>query len=481
VPARFTFDNVVGLARDLARAAFQPSPDDLPEPLRGLSYDRYRAIRFLPERALWREEGLPFHLHFYPRGGLFSHEVRINIVAGEQVFAVGYSPTLFDATRAELDLNEFGEEIGFAGFRLQFPINRPDYHDEIASFLGASYFRGLGRGQVYGISARAVAIDTGLERPEEFPFFREFWIVRPQPGAAEITVLALVDSPRLTGAHRFVIRPGDATVFETDAVLFTRASIARLGVAPLTSMFLYGESSGSRPDNYRPEVHDSDGLLVSLPTYEWLWRPLRNPSVKEVTSIGPAATPQGFGLLQRDRAFASYQDLEAAYQQRPSGWVEPVGEWGEGAVHLLELPASDEGLDNIVAFWTPTGEVAAGEERRYQYRVTFALELAGRPPAGQVVATNSTPSPLEGGRRFLIDFAGGPLDALGADAEVVAEVSTSAGAVRNVVTQHNPFIGGWRAFFDLEPPAEGGAELRAFLRSGSDVLTETWSYPWRRK
>lgn len=476
----FTFDNLIGLARERAGQDYTPPADDLPPPLRELSDDRYRAIRFQPERALWLEEGLPFQVQFFHRGGIYPRRVRINIIDGANVFELGFSPQLFTYEVEGLDVGAIPPEIGFGGFRLHFPLNRPDVYDEVAAFLGANSFRGVGRGQAFGTSARAIAIDTALAKPEEFPVLEEFWIEKPQPAANAIQILALLNGPSLAGAYRFVIRPGDATVFETEVRLFARRDIERIGYAPLTSMFAWGEMQRPQPqvDDYRPEVHDADGLMINANTGEWIWRPLTNPRAMRLGSFPSDASPYGYGLLQRDRDFDSYQDLDALYQARASTWVEPLDNWGEGSVQLAEFPTDQPKFDNVVSYWTPDAGVAAGEERGVRYRLNFALDLPGRPPAGRVIATRTAPGPGAGWRRYLVDFDGGQLGELGANAEIEAVVAASDGRVMNPIAAHNRFDNTWRVTFDFDPEDAESAELRLFLQSGEDVLTETWVCPW---
>ncbi|WGF88719.1 glucan biosynthesis protein [Marinivivus vitaminiproducens] len=476
----FTFDDLVGVARELAAQGYAPPPDDLPPALRELSDDQYRAIRFQPERALWLEEKLPFQVQFFHRGGIYPRRVKINIIDGANVYELGFSSQLFTYEVEGLDVGRIPPEIGFGGFRLHFPLNRPDVFDEVAAFRGANSFHGVGRGQVFGTSARAIAIDTALSKPEEFPVLKEFWIEKPQPSANALQILGLLDGPSLAGAYRFVIRPGDATVFETEARLFARRDIERIGYAPLTSMFAWNEMQRPLPqvDDYRPEVHDADGLMINASTGEWMWRPLTNPRTMRLSPFPAETSPNGFGLLQRDRAFGSYQDLLSLYQMRASAWVEPLENWGEGAIQLAEFPTDQPKFDNIVAYWTPDESMAEGEERAVRYRLNFALDLPGRPPAGRVIATRTTPGPGAGWRRYLVEFNGGRLGELGADAEIEAVVTASEGRVIDPLTQHNRFENTWRAVFDFDPEEAQQAELRMYLQSGDDILTETWICPW---
>lgn len=475
----FTFAAVIERARRLAETPYSEPTDALPDALRAIDPAAYRAIRFRPDRALWLQEGLPFRVEFFHRGPLYRPRAAINVVDGGQVYAVGFSPQLFDYATDRLDPADLPADLGFAGFRLHFPVNRPDTFDEVAAFPGGGGFRGVGRGQVYGVSARGLVVDAGRGRDAGFPPFTEFWIVKPAPEATAVTVLALLDGPGVAGAFRFEIRPGDATVFDTDARLFPRDALAGFGLAPLSTLFAWGENTRKTADDFRPELHDSDGLMLAARGGEWVWRPLTHPDAPSLSSFPAPDPPSGFGLLQRDRSFDSYQDLDAVFQLRPSAWVEPLEEWGAGAVGLAERPVEGEVADNVLAFWTPEAAAPAREERRHRYRLHFALDLAGRPPAGHVVGTRSGPGDAPGRRRYFVDYAGGRLDSLGVDAPVEAVVSVSAGEVASFRTAYNGFNTTWRATFDFDPRTTRAADLRCFLRLGEDILTETWTYPWR--
>jgi glucans biosynthesis protein len=323
------------------------------------------------------------------------------------------------------------QDLGFAGFRIHYPIKTPKYHDEVIVFLGASYFRALGKKEVFGLSARGLAVDTAESSGEEFPYFREFWLVVPSPGAKEMELYALLDSPSVSGAYRFVVRPGDETEVDVEARLFLRREVKKLGIAPLTSMYFHGENDLRVIVDFRPEVHDSDGLLVQTGTGEWIWRPLDNPRALHVSSFA-MEHPKGFGLIQRDRDFASYQDLEARSELRPSAWVAPKGDWGK------------------------------------------------RPPGGRVVATRRDFGTFEDAHRFVVDFDGGKLAKLPADSVVRGVVSIAGGDDSAELLEQqvikNPVTGGWRLAFQVRPRHKGPVDVRAFLDSGGEALTETWSY-----
>ncbi len=485
----FTFDVVIERARSLAAGPFEDRSRSIPEFLLDINYDQWRDIRFRPEKALWKEEGLPFQLQFFHPGLFYDRGVTVHVVDDGHATPLPFDPEAFDYGSNTFK-DRIPSDLGFAGFRIHYPINRDDYHDEVAVFLGASYFRAVAKGHAYGLSARGLAVDTALPSGEEFPWFREFWIIKPAPEEAFIKVFALLDSPSATGAYRFLIVPGEETRMDVSTVLFQRRQGAKLGVAPLTSMFFYGEEGNGRHGDFRPEVHDSDGLQIRFSTGEWLWRPLKNPGRLDISAL-QAVNPRGFGLLQRDVAFDHYQDLEAHYERRPSLWVEPRGDWGHGHVELIEIPTELEMHDNIVAFWVPRDVPPVGEPLALDYVLRWTRPRSDEPPGGRAVATRLAEGRLQGAKKIVIDFEGGELADLGVDAGLASVVTVGDGArLLEKQIQKNVVTGGWRLVFQVIPEEQGKlkgvfatgrppVELRAFLKKGEnlpDVLTETWSY-----
>ncbi len=477
----FGFDAVARQAAALASRPYQPAaPADAR--LAGYSYDQYRSIRFRPERALWRGSGSLFQVQFFPLGRGFTRSLALYEVVDGKALPLRVPAEAFDAGQGLPPGTPVPVPVdGAAGWRLSFPLNDPKVHDEVAVFLGASYFRAVGAGQAYGLSARALAVDTAGGRGEEFPAFTAFWLERPAPGAREMHLYALLDSPRVAGAYRFVVRPGTDTVIDVRSRLFLREPVATLGIAPLTSMFLGGENQPLAGD-YRPEVHDSDGLLVATAGGERLWRPLSNPTRPFVTSFA-TDSPQGFGLMQRDRAFTSYEDLEANYQRRPSAWVEPVGDWGPGRVELLQFGTPDETHDNIAAYWVADRLAAPGAPIDLAWRVHWTLNAQQPPELAAVVQTRVGHGYREGaiadGRQQLhVDFSGPALNALVAD-DAVQVVASGNANVRDLraIAYPNRARGGWRVSLDYEriDPAQA-VELRAHLVQAGRLLSETWAY-----
>lgn len=475
----FALDDVVKRATQLAKSAYQAPVDKLPKPLKDLAYDDYRDIRFKAEDALWHGEKLPFELMFFHPGRHYGEPVRINEIVGRKVTAVRFDPAQYDYGRNQFSAEDLKGLSGHAGFRVHFPINRPDYKDEVVVFLGASYFRAVGKDQIYGLSARGLAIDVATAQGEEFPRFTEFWVEKPGPKATRLTIFALMDSRRMTGAYRFELVPGAETVMNVQSVLVPRDAVEKLGVAPLTSMYLFGENQPGR-DDYRPEVHDSDGLSVQTGEGEWIWRPLVNPQRLLVTSFG-TTDPKGFGLMQRDRAFADYEDPEAMYDRRPSAWVEPVGRWGPGRVELVQIPTPDETNDNIVAYWVPEKAPAANQPYPLNYRLRWQGASDKRPPTAWVVQSRRGRGFVrqpDGNIKFVVDFDGPAIRPLEPDAALEAYVNVGAGG--ELVEQNlfrNRANGTWRVTVRLKrPDPTKPVELRALLKLKDAVVSETWSY-----
>ncbi len=479
-PRAFGLEDVAERARTLARSPYREPSGGLPDSIQRLGYDQYRDIRFREERALWRGERLAFEVQFFHEGLHFKEPVAIHEITPAGVRDIPFDPSAFDYGHNDVDPSQL-RGLGFAGFKVTFPLNRRDHRDEVLSFLGASYFRALGRGQRYGASARGLAIDTARSTGEEFPRFVEFWIERPAPKARELPVLALLDSRRMTGAYRFVLKPGVTTAVDVRAILFARAQVGTLGVAPLTSMFFFGANERAPSEDYRPEVHDSDGLLVQSSTGEWLWRPLVDPRRLLVTSFAMDDGPRGFGLMQREHRFERYEDLEARYELRPSVWIEPSGPWGPGRVELVELPVGDEMNDNVIAYWAPSRAPAPGERIEYRWRVLWEREEETRPPlawVGQTRRGSGFPRSRDDTVELHVDFVGRALARLRPDAGVEGVVSSDAnGQIVEHHTLHNDATGGWRIAMRIR--RRDGAkpvELRAFVREGPNALSETWSY-----
>ena len=491
----FDLEDVAQRASQQAQTPFKPSGSAIPGDLAALSYDGYRDIRFNANSTLWRADKLPFEANFFHVGREVA-SVRINEITADGVKSVPYTPGEFNFGHNALSPNTWGD-LGHGGVRIFSNLISPTYKDELIVFQGASYFRALGSGQRYGLSARGLAVDTVGGSGEEFPRFTEFWLGKPAADSAVVTVYALMDSPRMTGAYRFDITPGDQTTTRVQAQVFMRANtlagadkpVTTLGLAPLTSMFLFGENQ-PRHGDFRPEVHDSDGLMIATEDGqgggEWLWRPLQNPPSTLVTSFAVQRL-KGFGLMQRDRAFSHYEDLEARYELRPSAWVTPTGDWGAGRVELLQFATPDETHDNVAAYWVPTKMPAPGESIKLAYQIAWQGDIkSGQqlPPNGYVTQSRrgmgyTKLSAQEQARQvqFTLDFAGPALDALPEGAAVRAVTTADAnGRVLESIAYKNPATGGWRATLRVQRlDATKPIELRAFLQIDNHTLSETWT------
>ncbi len=467
-------------ARSLSGQPYAPPDEKLPAWV-PVDWDDYQAIRFRPQNALWAGGNVPFQVRFFHLGLYYKRPVRLYEVSAGLARPIRYARGMFRFPPG-LDERRGGEPAGFAGFRVH---PKADFNLDEVAFLGASYFRATGGQKQYGLSARGLAIDTGLPRPEEFPDFREFWLERPGADADFLRVYALLDSPSTTGAYTFDIRTGEETIMDVEARLFPRCAIERLGIAPMTSMFQCGENDRRRSDDFRPEVHDSDGLAMKTGTGEWIWRPLVNPASLRVNSFLDE-NPRGFGLLQRDRDFNDYQDDGACYYKRPSLWVEPLESWGKGAVQLVEIPTDDETFDNIVAYWNPAGTITPGQERSFRYRLYWGAEAPVRSGSAEVIATRLGRAGVLGkqqvvvpGRKFVVDFKGGRLSAQGMVDEVEPVIRASRGKIAIPAARPLRELNAWRCSFDLVYEGKEPVDLRCYLADKKGALTETWLYQWQ--
>jgi glucans biosynthesis protein len=471
-----TFDTVVDLARQASREDFVP-PKDPPDALKSIDYDRRRDIRFKDEATLWRKMGLPFQARFYFTAGEHASDpVTIFQVNRESAGPVPFSLDQF--TFGPLaKLSDADKAKGnFSGFRILYPIDKPDGLDEVVSFQGASYFRPRAKNQIYGLSARGIAINT-LGK-ESFPAFTSFWLVEPTPNASEFKLYAQLEGRDLTGAYEFRVQPGAETKIHVHAVLFPRADVRDIGVAPLTSMFWYGENTSNTFGNWRPEVHDSDGLQIQRANGEWIWRPLAWAKQRQVNTFADT-NPKGFGLFQRDRDFTHYQDLEANYHQRPSIWVQPDGDWGAGEVVLMQNPTKDEFADNVVAYWRPKDGAHSGQRIELNYSLTTFTENGGLPPVARCISTRIDYQEKPDYRSFMLDFEGPGLEGVSPDPKMLDLWTGDNGILSNVTVQAIPNTKMWRVTFGVTAkPGDNSVEMRCTLRNAGKPLTETWTYTW---
>lgn len=480
---KFDYATLKGRARTLSTQPWKSRTSELPAAVGGMDWDQYQSIRFRDDHLLWRDNTDSFfRAAFFHLGLYFKSPVHMYELVDGKAQEYAYDAGMFDYGKSGIDGKKLPKNLGFAGFRVTYHTDRTR---DVAAFLGASYFRAVGGEWQYGQSARGLAIDSGMERPEEFPDFVAYWLERPAPKSNKMIVYGLLDSPSTTGAYRFEITPGQTLTMEIDAALYPRKPIERLGIAPLTSMFQTGENDRRKANDWRPEIHDTDGLAIWGSNGEWIWRPLTNPRNRRF-NVYQAENPRGFGLMQRDRDFDHYQDDGVFYDRRPSVWVEPRAAWGKGSVQLLELPTVDETFDNIVAFWVPDTPTAAGQELLFSYRLHWGAKPPVEPNLAQVVATRTGIGGVIGRKRayyserFAVDFAHGDLSMLGPDVKIEPVISVSRGKVEITSVRPLHAIQGYRAMFDLVPPddTETPIDIRLFLNVNGQAYSETWLYQW---
>lgn len=452
-----------------------------------LNYDEFQRIRFNPDRTRWAEDS-GFRMNAFHLGWLFNEPVHVYEIVDGQARPMSFTTSDFIYSDLKTEVPPDFEMSGVAGIRLMTPLNTADKFDELVSFLGASYFRALGRNNVYGLSARGLAVNTGLPEGEEFPRFSDIWLERPLPGADSVTLYAALRSASVTGAYRFVIRPGETTQMDVTARLFLRNDIRQLGIAPLTSMYLFGGADPGTFDDFRPAVHDSEGLVLNTASGGTFFRPLNNPPQLATSFLG-TENLASFGLVQRNRSFEAYLDAEAHYNERPSVIVEPLNEWGQGSVSLIEIPSDLEVNDNIVAMWVPGRETRAGDSLEFAYRLHWGMAPAGDGSANlaRVLRTRvgkGGVSGVEGAtdqRKFVVDFAGGTLAELSAEAEVIPSVSILNGEILETVLSRVEDTGAWRLVIEAQAEVGAVAELKAELEGYGRSLSETWLYQWIKK
>jgi glucans biosynthesis protein len=481
-PQPFDYATLKGMARTIADSPYRPPPDQLPPAIAQLDWDHWQSIRFHEERSLWGNEGLRFRIQFAHLGFRIYKPVRMHLVQDGQAQEIAFDPAMYDYSGAGVATRQLPPSLGFAGFRIYF---HTDWLRDVAAFQGASYFRAVDGQLQYGMSHRGLAVDSGLPAPEEFPDFIAYYLERPAKDSSRLTVYGLLDSPSVAGAYRFIIDVADTLVMDIDAALYPRKQIERIGIAPGTSMFFAGKNDRQSSQDWRPEIHDSDGLQIWNGAGEWIWRPLVDPAGVRVNTYSDNG-PRGFGLMQRERHFEQYQDDGVFYEKRPSAWVEPKSNWGKGAVTLLEIPTRDEVMDNIVAFWTPADKPQKGQEWLYGYKLYWCRDNPVGPRLATVRATRTGIGGIVGQKRshfswrFVVDFAGGDLALLGETAHVIPMISASRGRVEIVSARPLIALNGWRAMFDLAPTDDSvePINLRLFLSVNGQSLSETWLYQY---
>jgi glucans biosynthesis protein len=520
---KFSFQDVQMLAQKRALEKFQPLPDILPPGLKKLTPQQELGVFWNDRYRLWRSRGLTFQVDFYPLSNDQHTAPEINVVDRHGAKPLTYSNSFFHFNVPVSP--PLPDNLGYGGFYVRYPHMAPKSDpasplDGFFSAKGASYFRVLAQDQVYGLSSRALAINAIVENQEEFPQFTAWWLYQPAANADTLVLDALLDSPSVSGAYEFTLHPGGVTAVDVRATLFFRKAVANLGLAPFSSMYLYGENAKNHFGNSsHPEVHDSDGVLMNTGRGEWTWRPLEQWPFRQAYNFEDE-NPRGFGLIQRDRDFQHYQDLAMNYNLRPSAWVVPHGTWGRGVVQLIQLVTNNPNTDNVVLQWHPDAAPKAGDRLDLNYTIDYYMNDAGRPPLAYATqtlindpappppiaaagepppaappATNAKPAPPASAPspklaapwptgttpvQFLVDFAGNGIENIPPARKPALDLGVSPGSVvRESDVEKNDYDKSWRVIFTIIPAKVNvPVELSLRLRDGSRPLTETWTYTW---
>ncbi|PJZ49769.1 glucan biosynthesis protein [Leptospira saintgironsiae] len=474
---KFSFSDLKGRARALSKQRYIPPKHSTTDFLKGLPWNQYKNIFFRPEKSVWKKEGNPFQLQFLHPGHLYNTNIRVFEVRGDFAREIAYDPSSFDLSKLK-GVGELPPNLGYSGFKIHFPINTQEHTDEFAVFQGASYYRIISKKQWYGLSARGIAINTGMPYPEDFPSFREFYIVKPDKTDSTITVYALLDGRTATGAYEFQITPGKVSAVKVNAEVILRTKVDRLGIAPLTSMYWYSETRGIPKGQAYPESHDSDGLLIHSGKGEWIWRPLDNPKRSTTYSFSDE-NPRGFGLIQRDREFQNYQHSEMKYQLRPSAWVEPEVPFGKGSIHLLENPTVQDSDDNMGAYWMPEPIPQPGTPFDFSYTVRWPDTDPLPDSMAKVVATRIGDAQGDPDlKMFYVDFKSSNLSSLDPFAYIQARIDTGENAeLSEYSVQKIEETGVWRLTFGVYPKNKfRPSDLKAALSRNQEIISETWNF-----
>ena len=471
---RFETARLIDYARGLARRPYAAPANDLPDTFQSLTPEQYSGIRAKPQSLLFAGDNAGATVEPLHRGFVFKDPVILFAVEDGLVRRLPYDASRFDFGR--LAAPSGLPDMGFSGFKL-FGDAVDGKDREVAAFQGATFFRAIARGQTYGIQARALALKVAEARGEEFPFFRAFWIERPAGGNGAIIAHALFDSESAAGVLRATIRPGEVTIIDAETTLFARQPIDHFGIGAMSSTYLFGPGDRRSADDVRSAVFEAGGLQILRGNGEWVWRALRNPATLQV-SVFADDNPRGFGLLQRERDFALFQDDDARLERRPSLWVEPIGDWGAGALQLVEIPTDSDMNDNIIAYWRPRAALPAGGEATFAYRQFWCWQPPERPALATVIQTRVGRGSGNRRRKFIVDFAGDMLGEARTMMEMTPSLTTSAGTIVNIRILPYSERKVCRVIFELDPGNESLCELRLLMQSGGAPITETWLYRW---
>ena len=468
----FTPAALTDLARAISKRPFAPPATDIPEPFANLNYERYVGIQMKPSERVWVGENRGFVAEPLARGFVFNTPVTLFTVEDAQIKRIGYDRNQFEF--GDINIPPNAPDPGFSGLRLYATDGRGGA-DLFALLQGATFFRALAKGQNFGTIARALTLKPAEQRGEEFPTFRALWIEKPGPGANALVVHGLFDSESVTGTVRMTMRPGDQTIVDIETTLFPRVALEHVGLGGAATSFLFSPNVRVTMDDMRPGAYEASGLSILNGQGEWIWRPLNNPDTLQVSAFLDD-NPKGFGLLQRERDFATFQDDMQRPELRPSLWIEPIGDWSQGVVQLVEIPSESEVNDNILAYWRPRTPMAAGSEISLAYRQFWCWTPPERPPLATVSSTRSGRGSGGRRRRFIVEFTGDGLAA--AIADLRPALSSGPGTIQNARHWAYPDRKLVRVAFELDPGGESACEMRLVLQAGARPLSETWLYRW---
>jgi glucans biosynthesis protein len=470
----FSGPAVVDLARALAVKPFAAPNLDLPSALTNLTYEAYSAIRAKPEGLIWSDDSSGFVIEPLHRGFIFTNPMQINLVEGGLSRRLNYDASKF--VFGGVNLPAPPAKLDFSGFRVLRRDDRGEMQ-ELAIFQGASFFRSAARGQNLGVTSRGLSIRTGDARGEEFPFFRTVWIEKASRAANALTINALLDSESVSGAYRFTIHPGDATIIDVECSLFPRAALDNFGLATMSATSLFSPLDRRGDDDVRDAAAECTGLQMFTGAGEWVWRPVSNRNNLQISEFVDS-NPKGFGFLQRNREFDDFYDLIQHWERRPSLWVEPIGDWGPGSVELVEIPSDNENAQNMIAFWRSKTPLAKGQQADFAYRQFWCWSPPSRPPAAAVTGSRGGRGGAARQRRFLVEFRGDALGDFTRMADVKANLTASPAKIVSLRTYPAPERKSCYVQFDIDVASDNACELRLTLESQGAPLSETWLYRW---
>ncbi len=475
-PAPQVFDQnaALGLARELAKSPYKAAPSDLPDFLSGLTYEQYVAIRAKPAAVIWQNENIGFAIEPLHRGFVFSTAVQIFVVENGAARRLEYRAADFDFGSIQPPASV--PDLAFSGFRIL--AKRDGAFAEIAIFQGATFFRARAPGQNLGVQARGLSVRTADPRGEEFPVFKAFWIEKPSLAENALTIHALLDSESTVGVCRMSVRPGEATIIDTELTLIPRVNTDVIGIATMSAKSISSPLERKRPDDVRPYIAEVNGLQMLTGNGEWLWRPMTNRGTLQISSFVDS-NPRGFGFMIRDRDFETYLDDDNHWELRPSLWIEPLMDFGPGDIELVEIPADTDTNNNCVAFWRPKGGIQAGREASWAYRQFWTWSPPIKNPlATTIYSRGGRAAGAARRRRFLVAFEGDILGDQQATADLKPSLSTSPGQVQLLRWFHDRKTRRCRVLFDIDVGSDTSVELRLLLTAGGKPVSETWLYRW---